>query len=287
MRWLSFLRDGNETFGYVVVDSDGSEGVVDAGARSEFVSLREAIAADALTHLTGSCGDQADVSLPDIDYLPTITDPAKIMCVGLNYKAHQEETGRGGEGYPTIFVRFADAQMGHNAPMIRPLESTSLDFEGEIALIIGRAGRRIKPADAMSHVAGFSIYNDCSVRDYQRQTSQFTPGKNFASTGGFGPWMMTIDEIGDLDAMEITTRLNGEVMQNATSDLLVHGFAEILEYCSTFVELQPGDVLVTGTPGGVGAARKPPVFMDEGDLIEVEVKPIGTLSNPVVSEVAS
>jgi 2-keto-4-pentenoate hydratase/2-oxohepta-3-ene-1,7-dioic acid hydratase in catechol pathway len=209
------------------------------------------------------------------------------MCVGLNYKAHQEETGRGGEGYPTIFVRFADAQMGHNAPMIRPLESTSLDFEGEIALIIGRAGRRIKPADAMSHVAGFSIYNDGSVRDYQRQTSQFTPGKNFASTGGFGPWMMTVDEIGDLDAMEITTRLNGEVMQNATSDLLVHGFAEILEYCSTFVELQPGDVLVTGTPGGVGAARKPPVFMDEGDLIEVEVKPIGTLSNPVVSEVAS
>ena len=287
MRWLSFLRDGSETFGYVVVDSNGSEGVVDAGSRSEFVSLREAIAADALTHLTGSCGDQADVSLPDIDYLPTIADPAKIMCVGLNYKAHQEETGRGGEGYPAIFVRFADAQMGHNAPMIRPVESTSLDFEGEIALIIGKAGRRIKPAEAMSHVAGFSIYNDGSVRDYQRQTSQFTPGKNFANTGGFGPWMMTVDEIGDLDAMEITTRLNGEVMQNATSDLLVHGFAEILEYCSTFVELKPGDVLVTGTPGGVGAARKPPVFMDEGDLIEVEVKPIGTLSNPVVAEVAS
>ena len=267
MRWLSFLRGGNETFGYVVADADGSEGVVDAGARSEFVSLREAIEADALAHLPDSCGNQADVSLADIDYLPTITDPAKILCVGLNYRAHQEETGRGGEGYPTIFVRFADAQMGHNAPMVRPLESTSLDFEGEIALIIGKAGRRIKPADAMSHVAGFSIYNDGSVRDYQRQTSQFTPGKNFANTGGFGPWMMTMDEIGELDAMEITTRLNGEVMQNATADLLVHGFAEILEYCSTFVELKPGDVLVTGTPGGVGAARKPPVFMDEGDLI--------------------
>ena len=286
MRWLSFLRGGNETFGYVVADADGSEGVVDAGARSEFVSLREAIEADALANLPDSCGNQADVSLADIDYLPTITDPAKILCVGLNYRAHQEETGRGGEGYPTIFVRFADAQMGHKAPMVRPLESTSLDFEGEIALIIGKAGRRIKPADAMSHVAGFSIYNDGSVRDYQRQTSQFTPGKNFANTGGFGPWMMTMDEIDDLDAMEITTRLNGEVMQNATADLLVHGFAEILEYCSTFVELKPGDVLVTGTPGGVGAARKPPVFMDEGDLIEVEVKPIGTLSNPVVAEVA-
>jgi 2-keto-4-pentenoate hydratase/2-oxohepta-3-ene-1,7-dioic acid hydratase in catechol pathway len=176
--------------------------------------------------------------------------------------------------------------MGHNAPMVRPLESTSLDFEGEIALIVGKGGRRIKPAHAKDHIAGFSIYNDGSVRDYQRQTSQFTPGKNFASTGGFGPWMMTLDEIGDLDAMEITTRLNGEVMQNATSDLLVHGFEEILEYCSTFVELKPGDVIVTGTPGGVGAARTPPVFMDDGDLIEVEVKPIGLLSNPVVAEAA-
>jgi 2-keto-4-pentenoate hydratase/2-oxohepta-3-ene-1,7-dioic acid hydratase in catechol pathway len=153
-------------------------------------------------------------------------------------------------------------------------------------MIIGKAGRRIKAADAMSHVAGFSIYNDGSVRDWQRQTSQFTPGKNFANTGGFGPWMMTLDEVGDLDAMEITTRLNGEVMQNATSDLLVHGFVELLQYCSTFVELKPGDVIVTGTPGGVGAARKPPVFMDDGDVIEVEVKPIGLLRNPVIAEEA-
>lgn len=287
MRWLSFLRDGAATFGFVVTDDAGNEGVVDVGGRSDFASLREAIAADALIRLAAQCGEQPDLALDDVSYLPTITDPAKIMCVGLNYKAHQEETGRGGEGYPTIFVRFADAQMGHNAPMLRPMESTSLDFEGEIALIVGKPGRRIKPADAMSHIAGFSIYNDGSVRDYQRQTSQFTPGKNFANTGGFGPWMMTLDEIGDLDSMEITTRLNGEVMQNATSDLLVHGFAEILEYCSTFVELKPGDVIVTGTPGGVGAARNPPVFMDDGDLIEVEVKPIGILSNPVVAETAS
>jgi 2-keto-4-pentenoate hydratase/2-oxohepta-3-ene-1,7-dioic acid hydratase in catechol pathway len=166
--------------------------------------------------------------------------------------------------------------------MIRPRESATLDYEGEIALIIGRAGRRISSDDAMTHVAGFSIYNDGSVREYQRQTSQFTPGKNFVGTGGFGPWMMTPDEIGDLDTMEITTRLNGEVMQHATADLLVFGFAELIAYCSTFTELVPGDVIVTGTPGGVGAARKPPVFMDEGDLIEVEVHPIGTLRNRVV-----
>ncbi len=278
MRWLSFEADGRESFGYLT--SDG-RGVVDVGRRTDLIDLKNAIAAGLLAE-GPSQGDKADLALDDLTYLPTITNPDKILCVGLNYKAHQEETGRGGEGVPTIFVRLAAAQMGHGAPMVRPKESASLDFEGEIAMIIGRAGRRIPRAEALEHVAGFGIYNDGSVREWQRHTSQFTPGKNFASTGGFGPWMMTPDEIGDLDEMEITTRLNGEVMQNARAALLVHGFAELIEFCSTFIELVPGDVIVTGTPGGVGAARNPPVFMDEGDLIEVEVKPIGTLSNPVV-----
>lgn len=278
MRWLSFESDGTESFGYVT--SDG-QGVVDVGNRTDVADLKSAIATGLVAE-GASQGDTADLPLAGITYLPTITNPDKILCVGLNYKAHQEETGRGGEGVPTIFVRFAAAQMGHGAPMVRPKESNSLDFEGEIAMIIGRAGRRIPRAEALDHVAGFGIYNDGSVREWQRHTSQFTPGKNFASTGGFGPWMMTPDEIGDLDEMEITTRLNGEVMQNAKASLLVHGFAELIEFCSTFIELVPGDVIVTGTPGGVGAARNPPVFMDEGDLIEVEVKPIGTLSNPVV-----
>jgi len=217
-------------------------------------------------------------------YAPTIIDPQKILCVGLNYRAHQQETGRGGEGVPTLFVRFAAAQVAHNSAMIRPIESRTLDFEGEIAMIIGQGGRRISRVNALAHVAGFGIYNDGSVREYQRQTSQFTPGKNFTATGGFGPWMMTIDEIGDLSQMEITTRLNNVVMQNAKAELMVHGFAELIEYCSTFIELAPGDVIVTGTPGGVGAARQPPVFMDDGDVVEVEVKPIGTLVNPVVGE---
>ena len=281
MRWLSFERDGGVSFGYIT--SDG-EGVVDAGARSAFASLREAIAADALASLADQCGDSADLALAEVSFAPTITDPKKILCVGLNYKAHQEETGRGGEGVPTIFARFAAAQVAHNKPMIRPKESNTLDFEGEIAMIIGRGGRRIPQANWLDHVAGFGIYNDGSVREYQRHTSQFTPGKNFHATGGFGPWMMTLDEIGDPLQMELTTRLNGEVMQNATADLMVHGFAELIEFCSTFIELEPGDVIVTGTPGGVGAARKPPVFMDDGDLIEIEVSPIGVLSNPVVGE---
>ncbi|MEC9133569.1 MAG: fumarylacetoacetate hydrolase family protein [Pseudomonadota bacterium] len=294
MRWLSFYRSSPDvssgptytqaSFGYVVQTQDGAEGVVDVGMRSEYATLREAIAAQALERLVAQCGDQADVALDGLHFAPTITDPKKILCVGLNYKAHQEETGRGGEGVPTVFVRFAAAQMGHGEPMVRPRESASLDFEGEIAMIIGRGGRRIARKDAMEHVVGFGIYNDGSVREYQRQTSQFTPGKNFANTGGFGPWMMTKEAIGELSQMEITTLLNGEVMQNATADLLVHGFDELIAFCSTFIELEPGDVIVTGTPGGVGAARKPPVFMDQGDVIEVDVKPIGTLRNPVVND---
>ncbi len=279
MRWLSFLRHGSPTFGYVTADGTG---VVDAAAGGPFADLKSAIAAGVLADLAGSCGDAADLPLAGLSYLPTLPNPDKILCVGLNYKAHQAETGRGGEGFPTIFVRFANAQVGHEQPMVRPLESETLDYEGEIALIIGRAGRRIPRAAALEHVAGFSIYNDGSVREFQRQTSQFTPGKNFPGTGGFGPWMMTPDEVGDPRNMALTTRLNGKVMQSATADLLVFGFAEIIEYCSTFTELVPGDVIVTGTPGGVGAARKPPVYMDEGDVVEVEVSPIGLLRNPII-----
>ncbi|MDA1076602.1 MAG: fumarylacetoacetate hydrolase family protein, partial [Proteobacteria bacterium] len=245
--------------------------------------LKSAIAADALAGLHARLGDKADVPLKGLVYAPTIPNPNKILCVGLNYKAHQEETGRGGEDFPTIFVRFAAAQVAHEQPMLKPPESDRLDYEGEIAMVIGKPGRRISRSAALNHVAGYGIYNDGSVRDYQRHTSQFTPGKNFTATGGFGPWMMTPDEIGDLDEMEITTRLNGEVMQNAKASLLVFGLAHLIEYCSTFIELEAGDVIVTGTPGGVGVARTPPVFMVEGDLIEVEVKPIGTLSNKVIN----
>ncbi|MEL0064623.1 MAG: fumarylacetoacetate hydrolase family protein [Gammaproteobacteria bacterium] len=279
MRWLSFEVAGRESFGFLGED----DVLTDVGARGGFPDLKAAIAADALAQLASDVGNDR-IPLSDIRYLPTIPNPDKVLCVGLNYRAHQEETGRGGEGVPTIFTRFAASQMGHLEPMVRPRESATLDYEGEIAMIIGRPGRRIARADALSHVAGFSIYNDGSVREYQRQTSQFTPGKNFSATGGFGPWMMTLDEIGDLDDMEITTRLNGEVMQNARASLLVHGFAELIEFCSTFTELVPGDVIVTGTPGGVGAARTPPVFMDDGDSIEIEVKPIGRLVNPVIAD---
>lgn len=278
MRWLSFRQDGDETFGYL---NSGNQ-IVCVGAESPFATLKAAITADALDDLTSQSVESEPLALDDIEYLPTITNPDKILCVGLNYREHQAETGRGGEDNPTIFVRFAAAQVGHLTNMVRPFESNALDFEGEIALIIGRHARRVAPADWLNYVAGFSCYNDGSVRDYQRHTSQFTPGKNFTGTGGFGPWMMTPDEVGDLDEMEITTRLNGNVMQNAKSNQLVFGFADLVAYCSTFTDLMPGDVIVTGTPGGVGSARNPPVFMDEGDVIEITVDPIGTLRNNVV-----
>lgn len=280
MRWLTYRHAGRVSYGYV--DASG-EGVVDVGARAGApADLKGAIAAEQLDLLASDAAAAADFALANIEYLPPIPNPDKVLCVGLNYKAHQEETGRGGEGFPTIFTRFGNAQVGHEQPMVRPLESATLDYEGEIALVVGKPGRRISQAAALSHIAGVSIYNDGSVREFQRQTSQFTPGKNFMATGGFGPWMMTLDEVGDLQSLALTTRLNGEVMQQATSDMLVHGFEEIIEYCSTFTELVPGDVLVTGTPGGVGAARKPPVFMDEGDVIEVAVEPIGLLRHQVV-----
>ena len=277
MRWLSFSKDGNESFGYLTSDDQ----LVDVGARGDLSTLKEAIASESLASVASPDTDDRILNLDEIEYLPTIPNPDKILCVGLNYRDHQEETGRGGEANPTIFVRFAAAQVGHEQPLIRPLESKAFDYEGEIALIIGKHGRRISNENWLDHVAGFSCYNDGSVRDYQRHTSQFTPGKNFTGTGGFGPWLMTPDEVGDLDEMEITTQLNGNVMQNAKAKQLVFGFADLVSYCSTFTDLVPGDVIVTGTPGGVGSARNPPVFMDEGDVIEVTVNPVGTLRHAV------
>ena len=278
MRWLSFEVAGRASYGIV-----SGDGVVDVGARHSHRTLKDLLASGDLASVSREAARaKVDHALTAIKYLPVITQPDKILCAGINYKSHMEETGREATAQPTIFTRFAAAQIGHEAPMIRPLESKRLDYEGEIALVIGKRGRRIKTADALSHVAGYAPYNDGSVRDFQRHTTQFTPGKNFVGTGGFGPWMMTPDEIGDLDEMEVITRLNGNVMQQSKAKLLIFGFAELIAYCSVFTELVPGDVIVTGTPGGVGAARNPPVFMDEGDVIEVEVKPIGTLRNRVV-----
>ena len=224
-------------------------------------------------------------STTDVQWRPVIPNPDKILCVGLNFLEHIREVGKKVEDYPLIFIRFSSSQVGHLQPIIRPRASDHLDFEGELAVIIGKAGRHIAKENAHLHVAGYSIYNDASVRDWQRHTTQYTPGKNFPSTGAFGPWLVTADEIPDPTTLHLTTRLNGNVVQDSGLNDFRFSIPEIIAYASTFTQLVPGDIIITGTPKGVGAARTPPLWLRPGDWIEVEITKIGKLSNPVEQEV--
>lgn len=278
---MSFLRLGSPGFGAVVDD-----GIIDLTAMlpGRPRCLRTAIAggqlASAMEYVEGRA---PELSSADVIFLPPITDPAKILCVGLNYAKHQAETGRPDVDHPTIFTRFADSQVGHLQPMIKPDQSIRFDYEAELAVVIGQGGRFISEDDALSHVAGYACYNDGSIRDWQRHTSQFTPGKNFPGTGAFGPYLVTPDEVGDYRKLPIESRLNGEVMQKATLADLIFPIPRLLSYISEFTPLSSGDVIVTGTPGGVGDRREPPVYMRPGDVIEVDIGIVGTLVNPVVS----
>lgn len=213
-----------------------------------------------------------------------IPNPDKILCVGLNFLAHIREVGKKIEDYPLLFLRLSSSQVGHLQPIIRPRASEQLDYEGELAVVIGRQGRHIAKEDAAQYIAGYSIYLDASVRDWQRHTTQYTPGKNFQSTGAFGPWMVTADEVADPTALQLTTRLNGQVVQDSSLNDFRFSIPEIIAYVSTFTQLLPGDVIITGTPSGVGAARKPPLWLRPGDMIEVEITKIGRLTNPVRQE---
>jgi len=281
MKLASFILNGKATYGLIKGD-----GVVDLGKRlgADYPDLKALIAGNAYGKAAAFSDEPADAKQADITFLPTIPNPEKIICIGLNYKNHMEETGRSDSEYPVHFVRWADTQVGHNEPMICPKNSTKYDYEGELAVIIGTPARHVSKADALNHVAGYSCYNDGSIRDFQRHTHQFHPGKNFPGTGGFGPWMVTADEIPDPAKMRLVTRLNGEVMQDTTTDLLIFDIPTLIEYLSSYTVLSPGDVLVTGTPGGVGFARKPPVYMKSGDVVEVDIDKIGVLSNPIADE---
>ena len=220
--------------------------------------------------------------ISEITLLPPIPEPGKIICVGLNYASHIAETGRKKDAqYPVIFTRFADTLVAHGAPILQPAQSTSLDYEGELALIIGKPGRNIPVAKAFEHIAGYSCFNDASVRDWQLHASQYTPGKNFPATGGFGPWMITADEINNLEEQHVCTKLNNNVVQDQPISDLIFPIPVLINYISSFTPLQAGDVIVTGTPGGVGFTRKPPLWMVPGDSVEVSVGKIGTLINPV------
>ena len=282
MKLVSFRWQGSESYGAVL---DG--GVVDLGKRlgERYPDLGSVLAADALGEAADAAeGEAADVSLDEVTFLPVIPNPGKIVCVGLNYLTHRDEAGRGETGHPAIFTRFPETQVGHGQPVVRPRVSDKLDYEGELALIIGKPGRYIEEEGALSHIAGYACYLDASLRDWQRHTEQWTPGKNFPSTGGFGPWMVTADEIPDPTRLTLTTRLNGEVMQRSTTDLLIFTIPVLINYISSFTELRPGDVIATGTPGGVGSRRDPPVFMKAGDTVEVEITQIGTLAHSIADE---
>lgn len=280
MKIASFKAAGRASYG-LVKDS----GVIDAGKRlPEYPTLKQLLAKGSLDMLSRLKGETADHALADVELLPTIPDPDKIFCIGVNYATHLAESGHPTPPHPMIFTRFANSQVGAGQPMIRPLESERFDFEGEMAVIIGKGGRRISREAAFGHVAGYACYNDGSIRDWQRHTSQFTPGKNFVGTGGFGPWMVTTDELTDIAAETLITRLNGQEVQKAPISDLVFDVPALIAYCSIFTELTPGDVIVTGTTGGVGAYRTPPLWMKDGDSVEVEVTGIGILRNSVKNE---
>lgn len=282
MKIASYKTEAGASYGIV---TEG--GIVDAGKRlPRYLSLRALLSGGALPELKKFEHEKTDYALSSVQLLPTIPNPDKIFCVGVNYASHLAESGHPTPPHPMIFTRFANSQVGAGQPMIRPLESERFDYEGEMAVIIGKGGRRISNEDALSHIAGYACYNDGSIRDWQRHTSQFTPGKNFAGTGAFGPWMVTTDEMPDISVQTIATRLNGVEVQNAPISDLVFNVQTLIAYCSTFSELVPGDVIVTGTTGGVGAYRNPPLWMKGGDVVEVEVSGIGILRNPVVDEVA-
>ncbi len=282
MKLVSFHRDGKATYGLVKAN-----GVIDLGPRygTRWPTLRDVLAADGLGQVERETQDATpDLPWEGLTLGPVIPNPDKIICIGLNYRDHVAETGRTETEKPALFARFAGSQVGHGQPLVKPAVSDEFDYEGELAVVIGKGGRHIAAVDALAHVAGYACYNEGSVRDWQRHTSQFLAGKTFAGTGGFGPWLVTADGIPDPSRLTLETRLNGQVVQHTTTDLMITAIPEQIAYISTVLPLLPGDVIVSGTPGGVGVKRKPQLFMRAGDIVEVEISQIGILRNPVVAE---
>lgn len=279
MRLVSFTtKSGQKSYGTVEGDI-----VLDAGAvlKERFSDLRAVLEKNAVQELAGK-GEA--IALTDVTLLPPIGNPEKILCVGLNYTSHIEETGRPRPAQPALFTRYPSSLIGHDQPLIRPKASHEFDYEGELVVIIGKSGRHISKDDAMSHVAGYTCMNEGSIRDYQIHTSQFWPGKSFEASGSIGPWIVTADEITDITQETVTTRINGEIVQQARFDDLAFSIPEIIAYISTVITLIPGDVIATGTPGGVGKFRKPQLYLVPGMVAEVEITGIGALINSVADE---
>lgn len=283
MKLASFEIQGRQTYGFEEGASLREPG---ADFQRCYPDLRSVLAGGVTRELeaekSGKTHEQRTVC-----YLPLIPNPDKIICVGVNYRPHIKEMGRDIPDHPVVFVRFPGSQSGHGQPVIRPQASTHFDFEGELAIVIGKPARHVPRAEAFDYIAGYCCFMDGSVRDWQKHTMQFTAGKNFHRSGSMGPWLVTRDEIPAPAVLNLTTRVNGKIMQEGSVADLVFDIPALIEYCSTFTELLPGDVIATGTPGGVGAARKPPVWLKEGDLVEVDIPGVGLLANPVKDEIHS
>ena len=280
MRFASFIANGRPSYG--LVDAEGRVHPAPDAFQQRHPDLQSVIAAQALPELARAAQAGGVVlEASALRWLPVIPKPGKIICVGLNYKTHVAETKRADSEHPSLFIRFADTLAAHGDTVLRPAFSDRFDWEGELAFVIGRGGRAIAPEHAFEHIAGYCCFNDISVRDWQRHTHQFTPGKNFPGTGPLGPVLVTRDEVPDVSRLNLQTRLNGQVMQNASVGDLIFPIPVIVDYVSRFTPLSPGDVIATGTPGGVGDRREPPLYMKEGDVVEVEITGLGVLRNDI------
>jgi len=279
MKLVSFKLNGKASYG-IVKDRD----VIDVGKRlgAKYADLGTVIAGRALGEVGKFEGEKPDAKLADIEYLPTIPAPGKVVCIGYNYRAHVAETGAKLPEYPAVFLKLMSAVVAHEKPIVAPKISGDYDYEGELAVVIGEGGRHITAADAMRHVAGYTIMDDGSVRDWQRQN--LIAGKNFPNSGSMGPWMTTADEIPDPAKLTLVTRVNGEERQRSGVDKLIFDIPKLIAYVSSFTRLEPGDVISTGTPEGVAWSRKPPLWLKPGDTLEIEISKIGVLRNRVISE---
>ena len=279
MKLASFTHAGQPSYGLVQEGSYLQPPAEFLSLHPDLASVLRAQALDGLAQALQQGG--VSIAAAQTRALPVIPAPGKIICVGLNYKTHVAETKRADSDYPSLFLRFNDSLAADGDEVLRPAFSERFDWEGELAFVIGKGGRHIAPEDAFEHIAGYACFNDVSVRDWQRHTHQFTPGKNFPGTAPFGPWLVTRDEIADVRSLSLQTRLNGSVVQQASLSDLIFDIPTIVAYVSRFTPLSPGDVIATGTPGGVGDRREPPLYMKHGDVVEVEITGLGVLRNRI------
>lgn len=284
MKFVTFAAGGRNSFGLVSGDR-----IVDLASRMSLASVVALLAADRLSEAEKYVSEKPDHKLSDVVLLPCILDPRHFYCIGVNYADHLAEVQKAGvpraaPTRPPIFMRYPESYVGHGQDLILPGVSTHFDYEIELTVVIGKGGRYIEKADALSHVAGYTIFNDGSIRDWQYHTQQVGPGKNFFATGALGPWMVTADEVGDAGNLGLELKLNGKTLQKGNTHDLIFNVADIISYISAILPLSPGDLIATGTPAGVGFSRTPPIFMKDGDVCELTIERIGTLSNRVKAE---